>query len=140
MRRRIRVRAVLPLTNRQQRIHARGQRHGGQWDGPGLLGTVAAHGIIEEFKRARDEIKKDQMTIPIWQPLLAKYTPTLIGECEKAIKWAEERTKEWFTTSMFAGEPDALSEGAAETIRAVAGGDAGRSGGAASVASRPRRQ
>lgn len=71
------------------------------------FGNLAAHGIIEEFTRARTEIKADQMTIPLWQPILAKYSPTLIGECEKAITWAEEMTKEWLTTGMFSGEVNA---------------------------------
>ena len=71
------------------------------------FGALAAHGVIEEFSRARDEINANQMAIPLWQPILAKYSPTLIGECEKAIHWAEEMTKEWLTTGMFAGDPDA---------------------------------
>ena len=28
-------------------------------------------------------------TIPVWQPIIAKYRPTLIGECEKAIPTAQ---------------------------------------------------
>lgn len=41
--------------------------------------------------------------IPIWQPIIAKYNPTLIGECEKAVKWADEIIKEWLKTGMFYG-------------------------------------
>ena len=53
------------------------------------FGATPAHGIIEEFKRAHAEIKADPSKIPVWQPIIAKYAPTLIGECEKAIKWSE---------------------------------------------------
>jgi hypothetical protein len=64
------------------------------------LGGVPAHGIIEEFKRAHDEIKTDPTKIPVWQPIIAKYPPTLIGECEKAIKWSEDMTREWLLRGM----------------------------------------
>lgn len=66
-----------------------------------------AHAVIEEFKRAAREIAKDPATIPLWQPIIANYTPTLIGECEKAIAWSKEMMKEWLITGMFAGDRDA---------------------------------
>jgi len=64
---------------------------------------IPAHGVVEEFKRAHEEIKRDPSKIPIWQPILAKYTPAFVGECEKAIEWANEMVKEWLLTGMFAG-------------------------------------
>lgn len=80
---------------------------------------LPAHGIIEEFERAKDEIsgKKDADPtksippnpglIPVWQPIIAKYNPTLIGECKKAIDWSEEIVKEWLKTGMFKDDIDA---------------------------------
>lgn len=59
------------------------------------------HGIIEEFNRAVKEITEDPKKIPIWQPIIAKYSPTLIGECEKAIDWSNQMVKEWLITGMF---------------------------------------
>ncbi len=53
-------------------------------------GQVAAHALIEEFNMALEEIKKDQMALYIWQPIISKYTPTLYGECQKALKWSEQ--------------------------------------------------
>jgi hypothetical protein len=67
---------------------------------------MPAHGVVEEFKRAYEEIKADHAKIPVWQPIIAKYHPTLIGECEKAIKWASEMTREWLRTGMLHGDPD----------------------------------
>lgn len=75
---------------------------------------VPAHGVVEEFQRAYEEIKNDQMKIPVWQPILAKYQPTLIGECEKAMKWSHEMTKEWLLTGMLEG--DAEADAKAEVI------------------------
>lgn len=64
---------------------------------------IPAHGVVEEFKRADDEISRDPRKIPIWQPILAKYTPAFIGECEKAVEWANEMVKEWLLSGMFRG-------------------------------------
>lgn len=75
---------------------------------------VPAHGVVEEFQRAYEEIKQDQMKLYVWQPILAKYQPTLIGECEKAMKWSHEMTKEWLLTGMLEGDGEADAK--AETI------------------------
>lgn len=64
------------------------------------FGGMAAHGIVEEFNRAHEEIKRDQSRAFVWQPIIAKYTPTLIGECEKAIQWSNEMAKEWLVSGM----------------------------------------
>jgi hypothetical protein len=71
------------------------------------IAGVAAHGIIEEFNRAKQEVSTNQLSALLWQPIIAKYTPTLIGECEKAILWSTEITKEWLVTGMFLGDADA---------------------------------
>ncbi len=68
---------------------------------------MPAHGVLEEFKTACEECKADPTKIPLWQAVIAKYTPTLIGECQKAIKWSEEMAKEWLISGMFNGEKDA---------------------------------
>lgn len=67
------------------------------------FGGLPAHGIVEEFKTAAKEIRDDPATIPVWQPIIGKYHPTLIGECQKAIDWSEEIVQEWLITGMFKG-------------------------------------
>ena len=67
---------------------------------------MPAHGVIEEFKRAFAEIQADQMKMAVWQPIIAKYNPTLIGECEKAIQWSNEMTKEWLVSGMLSADPE----------------------------------
>ena len=71
---------------------------------------IPAHGVVEEFNRAKNEIRNDPSCIPIWQPIIAKYNPTLIGECEKAIAWSNEMTKEWLLTGMLHGEKGAAAK------------------------------
>lgn len=68
---------------------------------------IAAHGVIEEFERAHQEIKADPTKAYVWQPIISKYNPTLIGECEKAIAWSNTITKEWLLNGMLQGEADA---------------------------------
>jgi len=85
---------------------------------PQFRGTPA-HGIKEEFLRAYQEIKTqggaiDQAKIAVWQPILAKYPPAFVGECEKAIDWSNEIVTECLKTVMFKGDPDAATK--AETI------------------------
>ena len=67
---------------------------------------LPAHGVLEEFEQAYNEVKADQSKIPVWQPIIAKYTPTLIGECQKAIKWSESMVKEWLQTGMLRHRDD----------------------------------
>ena len=73
---------------------------------PQIMG-IPAHGVIEEFERARKEILTDPRTIPLWQPIIAKYHPTFIGECEKAVTWSRQMVREWLVDGMFQGRPDA---------------------------------
>ena len=65
---------------------------------------IPAHGVVEEFSRAYDEISADANKIPIWQPIIAKYSPAFLGECEKAIKWSNELVSTWLTRNMLKGE------------------------------------
>lgn len=71
---------------------------------------LPAHGVIEEFERAAADIQENPALIPLWQPIIAKYHPTFIGECEKAIKWSEQIAAEWLETGMFKGDPKAKSK------------------------------
>lgn len=70
------------------------------------FGGIAAHGVVEEFNRAHAEIKADQSRAFVWQPIIAKYSPTLIGECEKAIQWSNEMAREWLVTGMLNSDSD----------------------------------
>jgi hypothetical protein len=71
------------------------------------FGGIPAHGVLEEFRQALDHAKSDPATIPIWQPIVAKYAPSFLGECQKAIDWSNEMTVDWLKSGMFAGEDGA---------------------------------
>ena len=65
------------------------------------LNGMPAHGVLEEFQRAYHEIRQDQAKILVWQPILTKYQPAFIAQCEKAIEWTKEMVTEWLRTGMF---------------------------------------
>ena len=62
---------------------------------------VPAHGVIEEFTKAAEEIKADNSRVAVWQPIIAKYPPTFIGECQKAIAWTNTLVRQWLEDGMF---------------------------------------
>jgi len=68
---------------------------------------MPAHGVVEEFNRAFNEIKIDPIKAAVWQPILAKYTPAFIGECEKAVEWSNQMVREWLLSGMLKDDPDA---------------------------------
>ncbi len=74
------------------------------------MGGMPVHGILEEYERAKREITSNPAALAWWQFSLQKLHPTLIGECEKAIRWASEIVHEWLITGMFAGEHDAADK------------------------------
>jgi membrane-bound ClpP family serine protease len=70
------------------------------------FGGIAAHGVVEEFKRAGDEIQKNPLMANLWVPIISKYTPTLIGECQKALAWSEAMVRNWLETGMLKDDAD----------------------------------
>jgi len=65
------------------------------------LAGVPAHGVVEEFAKAKEEIARNPATVAVWQPIIAKYNPTFVGECQKAIDWSEQMIRSWLQTGMF---------------------------------------
>jgi ClpP class serine protease len=70
------------------------------------MGGRSAHGILEEFEQAHQEIKADPSKVAVWQPIIVKYQPTLIGECQKSIKWSKTIVHDLLVNGMLAGDAD----------------------------------
>lgn len=73
---------------------------------PHLRGVPAA-GVIKEFQRAYEEIKKDPAKANVWLPILKQYKPTLLDQCENGVKWAKEFVREQLKECMFDKDPKA---------------------------------
>lgn len=73
-------------------------------------GMYRAHGIIEEFNSIKQEYTTNPNASLAWGPILSKYTPTLIGECQKAIDWSNGLVEQWLTENMFSNDPNAVAK------------------------------
>ena len=70
------------------------------------LGGASAHAIVEEWKRAHVEIAAEPARGMLWQLIINKYPPGLIGAAERAIEWATEIVTTWLSTGMLASRDD----------------------------------
>jgi len=70
------------------------------------VGGGPAHAILEEFKRIQELFRDSPKEAKAWEPILQKYTPTLIGACEKAITLSETMVKSWLVSGMFTDAKD----------------------------------
>lgn len=84
---------------------------------PHLRG-VPAYGVIEEFKHACAEVKKDPGTADIWVAIIGQYRPTFLGQCKNAIDWSNAFVQEQLESNMFHGDPDAEKK-AKEIVRTL---------------------
>jgi len=80
------------------------------------INGVPAYGVIKEFKDALVRIKKDSAAIPLWQVIIGKYHPTLLGECRNAINLAREIVRKRLEEVMFFDEPRSAAARKAKKI------------------------
>ena len=72
---------------------------------PQLRG-VPAHGVIEEFRTAAAQIKEDPNKVHVWRPILSKYHPTFLSQCENAIEHSREVAQSYLEEVMFKNASD----------------------------------
>ena len=70
---------------------------------------VPAIGVIEEFRKAADEIQNNPSRIHVWQPILSKYHPTFLSQCENVIDHSSEIAQRILEQTMFKKCPDKTS-------------------------------
>lgn len=70
---------------------------------PQLQG-VPAEGIIEEFKRAIQETQETPNRALIWREIINQYTPTFVGECQKALNMSRHLVRGWLEDCMLKDE------------------------------------
>lgn len=76
------------------------------------FGGMSCAGIIEEFENACEDVKKDPRVASVWGPIIGKYHPTFIGDCKKAIDWADTIVKNWLVENMFSEYTDSEAKAA----------------------------
>lgn len=70
------------------------------------MGGLACQAILEEFENAKNDIAKNPHSAMLWQVIISKYHPTLLGACAKAIDWSEEMVSRWLSENMCKEEPE----------------------------------
>lgn len=76
--------------------------------------VAPAQAILDQFKRASEEITQRPESLPVWIPILNHYGPSLLQECENANRLTQKLTSSWLQQFMFANDPDAVKK--AESI------------------------
>ncbi len=71
---------------------------------------IPAHGVLSEFNQAIKQTTDDPRSLPLWREIISKYHPTFLGECQHAVDLSGELLKNWLTSCMFLGDPEALSK------------------------------
>lgn len=67
------------------------------------MGGVACQAVLDEFKKAKADIKTNPQAAALWQVIISKYHPTFIGACQNAITWSESLATEWLKDNMCGG-------------------------------------
>jgi ClpP class serine protease len=88
---------------------------------PHLRG-IPAQGVIDEFRNALEEYKKDPDSLRVWQYIIQQYRPTFLGQCQQAIEWTKRFVGDQLQRVMFAGEANA-QEKAARIVEALSDAD-----------------
>lgn len=65
------------------------------------FGGMSCAGIIEEFNEACTAVSSDPKLAAVRGPIISKYHPTFLGDCKKAMDWADNMVKKWLTENMF---------------------------------------
>ncbi|SDG26084.1 Serine dehydrogenase proteinase [Limimonas halophila] len=65
------------------------------------INGIPAQGVLEEFRQAYNEITADPQKAYIWQPILDKYAPTFLSQCENAVNWAKSFAYDELRKGMF---------------------------------------
>jgi ATP-dependent protease ClpP protease subunit len=73
--------------------------------------TAPAQSILDEFERAKDDIKKDPSCAPIWVRRMDKYPIGVLKICDNTKRLSEERVCEWLKTRMFKDDADKQTKG-----------------------------
>lgn len=68
------------------------------------MGGVACQAVLDEFQKAKDDIKANPQAAPLWQVIISKYHPTFLGSCQNSIEWSEKLVFDWLKRNMCNGD------------------------------------
>ncbi len=68
------------------------------------MGGVACQAVLDEFEKAKADIKTNPQAAPLWQVIIGKYHPTFLGACQNSIDWSEKLAFDWLKRNMCNGD------------------------------------
>jgi Serine dehydrogenase proteinase len=71
------------------------------------INGIPAYAIISEIERAYHEMKKDNMRAYVWNPILSRYSPGFVQQCEWAIQRSKDMVAEFLKINMLSGLDEA---------------------------------
>ncbi|BBE42789.1 SDH family Clp fold serine proteinase [Conexivisphaera calida] len=71
------------------------------------LVPISAQSLLEEFERARKEVKHDRDSLLVWAPKIQQYPPGILEEARNAIELTKKLGREWLARYMLKDEPSA---------------------------------
>jgi hypothetical protein len=74
--------------------------------------------VVREFRRALREITKDPKRAPVWAPILSRYTPSFLTQCEYAVQWSKDFVRQALKDNMLRKSPK-RDELAVKIVRAL---------------------
>lgn len=74
------------------------------------IGGLACQGLLAEFEKAKSDIQKNPHSAHLWQVIISKYHPTLLGLCAQAIEWSEKMVSKWLLENMCAGNKEKVDK------------------------------
>lgn len=70
------------------------------------MGGLACQAVLDEFKQAKEDVKKNPHSAALWQVIISKYHPTFLGACRQAIEWSEKMVFNWLENNMCKGDKE----------------------------------
>jgi ATP-dependent protease ClpP protease subunit len=68
------------------------------------IGGMACQAVLDEFQKAKDDIKINPQAAHLWQVIISKYYPTFLGSCQNSIEWSEKLVFDWLKRNMCNGD------------------------------------
>lgn len=71
---------------------------------------ISAQSILEEFNRAKEEVKQDRDNLLVWAPKIQQYPPGILEEARNAIELTKKLGEEWLIKYMLKGDNNAKNK------------------------------
>jgi Serine dehydrogenase proteinase len=75
--------------------------------------TMSARGVVEQFKRASEEILANPLAAHVWAPITQSLGPALLQDAQNALDYSESMVAGWLARWMFVNDADAVEKGQA---------------------------